>query len=87
MKLTYYMSAAGGLWQPDSQQLHAMREDIDAHPNRIKAVLRQPGIRKDYLEGVADDEKKALKKFLEKNKESALKVAPKVSESALSEDH
>jgi hypothetical protein len=38
-------------------------------------------MRKDYLGGVPDDEKKIIKRFIESrsNKENALKVKPKVS--------
>jgi hypothetical protein len=57
-----------------------MRRDIDRRPHRIKQTLQLPGMRKDYLGGVADDEKKAVKKFLESNQSNALKTRPKVSD-------
>jgi uncharacterized protein (DUF2461 family) len=72
-------SIAGGLWQPDARELAALRADIDRRPTRIRRALGDASVRRDYLEG-ASNESKAIKKFCETNKESALKTKPKVSE-------
>jgi hypothetical protein len=70
---------AGGLWQPDAQQLAALRTAIDRRSQRLKQVLRGANLRKEFLGGIADVEKTVVKKFVEENKESALKTKPKVS--------
>jgi Conserved hypothetical protein (DUF2461) len=71
---------AGGVWQPDAQQLAALRRDIDRRSNRIKQCLRLPGMRKEYFGGIKDNEGEVVKTFVDENKESALKTKPKVSE-------
>lgn len=43
------------------------------------AVLKEPEMRREILNGIPDDEKEAVKVFVDHNKESALKVKPKVS--------
>ncbi len=68
----------GGLWMPEAQQLALMRRDIDRHPERIKRVLTDAGVRKHLLKGIANDEKKAVKTFAASNQENALKTKPKV---------
>lgn len=54
---------------------------MDRKPHKIKAVLTNAGIRKEFLGNVSDDEKKAVKAFtgLATNKATALKRNPKVS--------
>jgi hypothetical protein len=44
-------------------------------------------MRKEYFGNVADDEKKVVKKFVDQNKESALKTRPKVSKPSLLHAH
>ena len=68
----------GGLWMPEAQQLALMRRDIDRHPERFKRVLTDAGVRKHLLNGIANDEKKAVKAFASSNQENALKTKPKV---------
>jgi uncharacterized protein (DUF2461 family) len=72
----------GGFWQPDAATLAKLRRDIDRKPQKIKAVLTDPGIRKTFLGGVQNDEKKAVKTFtnLTTNQSNALKRNPKVSD-------
>ncbi len=56
-----------------------MRRDIDRKSPKLKSVLLEPAMRKEFLGGVSKDEKKAVKAFVEQNKENALKTKPKVS--------
>lgn len=72
---------AGGLWQPEAAPLAKLRNNIDRKPHKIKSVLAGAGLRKDFLDGVANNEQKVVKAFVEKNKESMLKTKPKVSNS------
>ncbi|KAE8845905.1 hypothetical protein PTNB73_01886 [Pyrenophora teres f. teres] len=69
----------GGFWQPDAGALAKLRRDIDRKPHKIKTMLRNAGIRKHFLGGVGDDDKKAVKAFtnLPMNKSNALKRNPK----------
>ena len=67
------------MWQPDAEQLAAIRRDIDSHPDALKDVLQQPGMRREFLGGVGSDGRKVVKTFVDQNKESALKTKPKVS--------
>jgi uncharacterized protein (TIGR02453 family) len=66
----------GGLWCPEAQYLAVLRRDFDQRSNRIKSVLADPALRREFLGG-AKDEKKALKEFLGHNSENALKRHPK----------
>lgn len=70
----------GGLWQPEAAALAKLRRNIDRKPHKIKRVLADAGIRQAFLGNVADDEKKAVKAFvnLTTNQSSALKRNPKV---------
>ncbi|KAK2782143.1 hypothetical protein FQN52_001077 [Onygenales sp. PD_12] len=66
-----------GLWMPDAPRLALLRQDMDQNPQRVKAVLTRPDIRKDIFNGVPKDERKAVLAFVGQNKESALKTKPK----------
>ncbi len=50
---TGWVWIGGGLYAPDSTQLHAVREHIAAHQRRFEAIIGAPGIRK--LGGVKGD--------------------------------
>ncbi|KAL8991623.1 MAG: hypothetical protein Q9169_007811 [Polycauliona sp. 2 TL-2023] len=67
----------GGLWCPEAAPLAAMRKDIDRKSYKLKTVLMDPAIRKEFLGGISKDDKKAVKAFVEQNKENALKTKPK----------
>ncbi|KAI9809098.1 MAG: hypothetical protein M1825_002387 [Sarcosagium campestre] len=67
----------GGLWHPDAQPLALIRRDIDRKSHKLKRVLLNPNIRRDFLGKVADDERKAVKAFIEHNKDNILKTKPK----------
>lgn len=57
-----------------------MRLAIDTQSNLLKNVLLNPTMRKEFLKGVpAGNEGKAVKAFVEMNKENMLKTKPKVS--------
>lgn len=57
-----------------------MRQSIDTQPHLLKTVLLDRAMRKEFLKGVpAGDEGKAVKAFVELNKENMLKTKPKVS--------
>ncbi|KAH1304651.1 hypothetical protein KXW75_004155 [Aspergillus fumigatus] len=66
-----------GLWQPEADKLALLREDIDHNSHRLKAVLQRPDMRREFFNGIPDDEKKAVQAFVSQNKESALKTKPK----------
>lgn len=68
-----------GLWGPEADALALLREDIDQNSSRLKGVLKEPAMRDEILNGTPDDEEKAVKAFLDQNKENALKIKPKVS--------
>ena len=82
----YYLQVApgsslvgGGIWHPESQPLALLRDDVNLRSRRIKRVLVDPGIRRHFLGGIGDEEKKAVKAFIGSNSENALKTKPKVS--------
>lgn len=74
------VAIGGGLWHPEAAPVAAMRRAIDRHPQRLKAVLQDPRIRKEFLKGAAASEKAVVRAFCEGNSENALKKKPKVSE-------
>ncbi|KAF2036274.1 hypothetical protein EK21DRAFT_96220 [Setomelanomma holmii] len=67
----------GGLWQPEASALAKLRHDVDRKPHKIKQVLTDAGIRKEFLGNVS--EKKAVRAFtnLSTNQATALKRHPK----------
>ncbi|KAH7075609.1 hypothetical protein BKA63DRAFT_533264 [Paraphoma chrysanthemicola] len=69
----------GGLWQPEASALAKLRRDIDRKPHRIKKILTNAGIRKEFLGSIPDNEKRAVRTFasLKMNQETALKRHPK----------
>ncbi|KAF2098125.1 hypothetical protein NA57DRAFT_76920 [Rhizodiscina lignyota] len=68
---------AGGLWMPEAAALAALRNDIDRRSHRLKAVLSDARLRKEFLNGVGTNEKKVVGAFCEQNSDSALKTKPK----------
>lgn len=73
------MVVGGGLWQPEAASTAAMREAINNSPQRLKDVLAEEGIRKEFLGGVGKSGAGAVSAFVKRNSESALKTKPKVS--------
>ncbi|KAH7064997.1 hypothetical protein B0J12DRAFT_613008, partial [Macrophomina phaseolina] len=66
----------GGLWMPAADSLQKLRRDIDRKPHKIKSVLTDARLRKEFFDGVPNDEKKAVEAFTKHNAESALKTRP-----------
>ncbi|KAJ0424297.1 hypothetical protein BJY00DRAFT_309213 [Aspergillus carlsbadensis] len=66
-----------GLWHPEADKLALLRDDIDNNSERLKDVLRQEGLRREFLGGIPDDEDEAVEAFAKQNSESALKTKPK----------
>ena len=67
----------GGLWHPEADAIAAVRNDVDTNPQRIKRVLTEAPLRKEFLSSAAN-EAKAIKAFVSSNSENALKTKPKV---------
>jgi hypothetical protein len=61
-----------------------MRRDIDRRPRKLKDVLADEPIRRDFLKGVPKNDAKVVKAFVAANASNALKTRPKVSYYALS---
>jgi hypothetical protein len=66
---------------PEADALALIRRNIDRRPDRLKQALKTPGIRKEFLDGVEEDDSEIVSKFIAHNKENALKTKPKVSDS------
>ncbi|KAF4234561.1 hypothetical protein CNMCM6805_008536 [Aspergillus fumigatiaffinis] len=73
----YYVHLQPGSCFVEADKLALLREDIDHNSHRLKAVLRRPDMRREFFNGIPDDEKKAVQGFVSQNKESALKTKPK----------
>ncbi|CAI7639324.1 unnamed protein product [Penicillium palitans] len=67
----------GGLWNPDSEPLALLREDIDDNSAVLKEILRAPEMRREFLKGASDDDDAVVDAFTHHNRESALKTKPK----------
>ncbi|KAI0477294.1 hypothetical protein GGR56DRAFT_636649 [Xylariaceae sp. FL0804] len=71
----------GGLWHPDAAALGRLRAHIDAHPERLRAVLMAPDFRRTFLPETAgkanSSEADVVKAFAKRNREGALKTKPK----------
>jgi hypothetical protein len=57
-----------------------LRRAIDRAPKRFKEVLRDQGIRREFLENVGKTDAQVVKAFVKTNSENALKTKPKVSD-------
>ena len=67
-----------GVWHPEAPPLALMRKDVDKKSHRLKNVLMAPELRREFLGGIKEDEKKAVKAFVSHNNENMLKTKPKV---------
>ncbi|KAJ4319670.1 hypothetical protein N0V94_003813 [Neodidymelliopsis sp. IMI 364377] len=69
----------GGLWQPDAEPLRKLRREIDRKPHKMKQILNGEQIRKEFLGGTSNNDKKVVKAFigLTSNASTALKRHPK----------
>lgn len=61
-------------------QLALIRADIDRNSHRLKDILSEPDMRREFLGGVSDEEDEVVKAFisLPQNKETAMRSHPKV---------
>ncbi|CAF9912451.1 MAG: hypothetical protein HETSPECPRED_000942 [Heterodermia speciosa] len=66
-----------GLWHPDAAPLALLRRDIDRKSHKLKQVLLDDQIRKEFLGGAKAKEGDCVSKFAALNKENALKTKPK----------
>ncbi|KAK9856302.1 hypothetical protein MYU51_001095 [Penicillium brevicompactum] len=66
-----------GIWNPESEPLALLREEIDENSSALKEVLRAPAMRREFLKGASDDDDEVVDAFTHHNRESALKVKPK----------
>lgn len=74
------ITAGGGLWHPNTQPLNLLRLNVDRNPQQLKNILAGRELAEEFFGTQASgDELKAVKAFTERNKEDALKTAPKVS--------
>lgn len=79
MHLTFFPSfPGGGLWHPDAGPLALLRRAVDRKPHKLKQVLTEPGLGKEFFGGIPKDERKAVKAFVRHNEENMLKTKPKV---------
>ncbi|KAI9845616.1 MAG: hypothetical protein M1838_001676 [Thelocarpon superellum] len=67
----------GGLWHPEAAPLALLRRSVDRRSERLKQVLQDASMRKEFLGGVSKDEKKVVQAFLGHNQENILKTKPK----------
>ncbi|KAK4947206.1 hypothetical protein LTR10_013978 [Elasticomyces elasticus] len=56
-----------------------MRQSIDRHPERLKAILMDAEMRKSFLGNAPNNNSKAVKAFVESNAGNALKTKPKIT--------
>ena len=68
----------GGLWHPDAAPLALLRRDVDRKSHKLKQVLLDERIRKEFLSGAKAKEGDCVARFAALNKENALKTKPKV---------
>jgi len=61
-----------------------MRRDIDKRSRRLKDVLSDESIRRDFLKGAPKNDSQVVKAFVAANASNALKTRPKVSCPAIS---
>lgn len=75
----------GGLYHPENDAIHKIRESIDERPRRWRRILNEPGLKKHFLPsaGKSSNPEVALKAFAERNQDGALKVGPKVKRDVL----
>ncbi|OJJ43108.1 hypothetical protein ASPZODRAFT_1218075 [Penicilliopsis zonata CBS 506.65] len=66
-----------GLWMPEAEKLALLREEVDQRSHRLKAILREANMRRVIFDGIPDEEREAVKAFVDQNKESSLKIKPK----------
>lgn len=70
-----------GLYHPENDAIHKLRESIDERPRRWRRILNDPALKKQFLPSAAKNSKPeaALKAFADRNQDNALKTKPKVT--------
>lgn len=74
-----------GVWHPEAAPMALMRKDSDKKSHKIKNVLTEKEMRREFLGGIPVDESKAVKAFVGMNAENMLKTKPKVYNLSLNE--
>lgn len=64
-----YVWMGGGLWRPDTSQLHLVREHIVANHRRLDAIVMSPGFKK--LGGLQGDKLSRVPRGFDKNHQAA----------------
>lgn len=67
-----------GVWMPEAPPLALLRKDVDEKSHKLKKVLMAADMRREFLGGIGENEKKAVKAFVGNNTENMLKTKPKV---------
>jgi uncharacterized protein (DUF2461 family) len=70
----------GGIWHPEAGPLAGLRRAVDRAPKVFKDVLRDEGIRREFLDKAGKTDAQVVKAFVKANAENALKTKPKVSD-------
>lgn len=70
----------GGLWHPEAQYVQKLRRSIDRHPTRWRRALNDELFKSVFLPAVKPGAgaEAAVKAFVQRNKENALKKKPMV---------
>lgn len=70
----------GGLWHPEAQFVAKLRRSVDRHPERWRRALNEPLFKKAFFPGVkaSADPEAAVKAFVGRNQQNALKKRPMV---------
>ncbi|KAL9131142.1 MAG: hypothetical protein Q9217_000843 [Psora testacea] len=66
-----------GVWHPEAPPLALLRKDVDKNSHKLKEVLMEERLRKEFLGGVGRNEGAAVRKFVAMNGENALKTKPR----------
>jgi hypothetical protein len=64
---------------PEAGPLALLRHQVDRKSHKLKKVLMEAQLRKEFLGGVDKDDKQVVTAFVNKNQENILKTKPKVS--------
>jgi hypothetical protein len=64
---------------PEASSLALIRREIDRKPHKFKRILRAEGLRREFFDGVSDDDDEVVKAFVSGSSKNALKTKPKVS--------
>ena len=64
---------------PEASSLALIRREIDRKPHKLKRILRATELRREFFNGVSDDEEEVVKAFVSGSSKNALKTKPKVN--------